>query len=52
MQRRLSLSGLGCIASVVTDADGKEIPSVRAFWFAWFAFYPDTEIFEVGSDED
>jgi hypothetical protein len=36
----------------VTDADGKEIPSVRAFWFAWFAFHPDTEIFEDGSDED
>ncbi len=26
--------------------DGKEIPSVTGFWFAWFAFHPDTLIYE------
>ncbi len=30
----------------ITQADGKtELPSVNLFWFAWYAFYPDTEIF-------
>lgn len=28
----------------VLDESGKEIPSVIAFWFAWFAFHPDTAI--------
>jgi hypothetical protein len=25
---------------------GEEIPSVIAFWFAWYAFYPETAVFE------
>lgn len=29
----------------VTDADGNELASTRAFWFAWFAFHPDTTVF-------
>lgn len=29
----------------VFDIHGKEIPGVRAFWFAWAAFHPRTEIF-------
>lgn len=29
----------------VLDADGEELPSVIAYWFAWYAFHPDTEIF-------
>lgn len=29
----------------VTDADGKPLPSVMAFWFAWYTFHPDTELF-------
>jgi hypothetical protein len=31
----------------VYDATGKEMPSVIAFWFAWFAFHADTEVFQV-----
>jgi hypothetical protein len=31
-------------ASVV-DEQGKPIPSVTAFWFAWYAFHPDTQVF-------
>ena len=27
------------------DSNGKEIPTVIVFWFAWYAFHPDTEIF-------
>lgn len=28
----------------VTDAAGKPLPSVMAFWFAWSAFHPDTQV--------
>ncbi|MEK9142905.1 MAG: DUF3179 domain-containing protein [Nitrospirota bacterium] len=31
-------------ASVV-DENGRPIPSVTAFWFAWYAFHPDTQVF-------
>lgn len=31
----------------VFDAQGREIPTVIAFWFAWFAFHPDTEIYHA-----
>jgi len=27
------------------DEQGKEIPTVMSFWFAWYAFHPDTKIF-------
>ena len=29
----------------VTDADGKPLPSVMAYWFAWYTFHPKTKIF-------
>lgn len=31
----------------LTDAQGKEIPTVIAFWFAWYAFNPETGVFEA-----
>ncbi len=30
----------------VLDAAGKPIPSIMAFWFAWYAFHPDTQVFK------
>lgn len=31
---------------VVVRADnGEEVPGVRAYWFAWQAFYPDTDLY-------
>ncbi|MCZ6798935.1 MAG: DUF3179 domain-containing (seleno)protein, partial [Nitrospirae bacterium] len=27
------------------DAVGKPLPSVMAFWFAWYAFHPETEVY-------
>jgi hypothetical protein len=30
----------------VLDAQGEEIPSLIVFWFAWFAFHPDTDWYE------
>jgi hypothetical protein len=29
------------------DARGQPLPSVMAFWFAWFAFHPQTEVLEA-----
>ena len=29
----------------VVKADGTEIPGVTLFWFAWYAFHPETEIY-------
>ncbi len=29
------------------DLDGKLLPAVRAFWFAWYGFYPDTQIYNA-----
>lgn len=31
----------------VTPGGLVEIPSIRAFWFAWYAFHPDGEVFQV-----
>lgn len=28
----------------VHDQNGREVPSVQAFWFAWQAFYPETQL--------
>ena len=33
--------------AVITDKEGKEVPSVVAFWFAWYTFHPDTKLFSV-----
>ena len=31
----------------VIKADGSEIPTTTVFWFAWYAFHPETEIYEA-----
>lgn len=31
--------------AVFTDESGKTIPSLRMYWFAWYAFHPGTELF-------
>lgn len=31
----------------ITGQDAAEIPSINSFWFAWFAFHPETEVFVV-----
>ncbi len=30
----------------IFDNKGVEIPTLNSFWFAWYAFHPDTEIFQ------
>tara|TARA_R110000850_G_scaffold117236_2_gene233595 strand:- start:1422 stop:2360 length:939 start_codon:yes stop_codon:yes gene_type:complete len=29
------------------DESGKLLPATRAFWFAWYTFHPETQIFET-----
>ena len=31
----------------VFDARGKEIPAITSFWFAWYAFHPETEVYRA-----
>ena len=31
----------------VTDSSGQAVAGLQGFWFAWFAFHPDTEIFKA-----
>ena len=31
----------------ITDSLGKELPSTLLYWFAWYAFYPDTTVFKA-----
>ena len=31
----------------ITDAGDQQVAGIQGFWFAWFAFHPDTEIFKA-----
>lgn len=33
--------------AVAVDARGNMLPGVIAFWFAWYAFHPDTEVYRA-----
>jgi hypothetical protein len=33
------------LVTVREQSTGKEVPVVSVYWFAWQAFYPDTELF-------
>lgn len=39
----------GGIVSVINAKTGKEIVKERLFWFAWYAFHPDTLLYSVES---
>jgi len=28
----------------ILDSNGNELPTLMAFWFAWYAFHPETDI--------
>jgi len=32
---------------MIKDASGNIVPSINTFWFAWYAFHPDTKIFKA-----
>jgi hypothetical protein len=31
----------------ITDAAGEQVATIEGFWFAWFAFHPETEVFDA-----
>ena len=31
----------------ISDAEGEAVAAIQGFWFAWFAFHPDTEVFKA-----
>jgi len=31
----------------ITDTTGEEVAGIQGYWFAWFAFHPDTEVFKA-----
>ena len=33
------------------DGQGRELPTLIAYWFAWYAFHPNTEVFRVGTSQ-
>lgn len=33
------------VAARAYDEAGQELPALTAFWFAWYAFHPETEVF-------
>ncbi|GAB3518952.1 DUF3179 domain-containing protein [Photobacterium alginatilyticum] len=32
----------------ISDSTGQQLSSTMLYWFAWYAFYPDTKIFKAG----
>ena len=32
----------------ITDGQGRAVAGIQGFWFAWFAFHPDTRVFKAG----
>jgi len=32
-------------AAIALDAQGEQLPAVTAYWFAWYAFHPDTRVY-------
>lgn len=36
----------------IEDEQGKPLPAVTAYWFAWYAFHPDTRVFKAQSKEN
>jgi len=31
----------------ITDSNGQQVAGIQGFWFAWFAFHPDTEVYKA-----
>jgi hypothetical protein len=39
-------------AAWAEDGAGKVLPAIRLYWFAWFAFHPDTAVFEAPASDN
>ena len=36
-------------SAYVLDSEGQQLPSVSAYWFAWFGFHPQTQIYRANN---
>jgi hypothetical protein len=34
-------------SATITNRQGQELPAMTTFWFAWFTFHPETEVYQV-----
>lgn len=34
-------------SATITNSQGQELPALTTFWFAWFTFHPETEVYQV-----
>ncbi len=34
-------------SAIITDSKGNPIPTIQAFWFAWFTFHPKTSLYQA-----
>ncbi|MGR5142250.1 DUF3179 domain-containing protein [Photobacterium sp. DNB23_23_1] len=39
------------LSAHITDSQGQNLPSTLLYWFAWYAFYPETEVFNTNLDK-
>ena len=35
----------------IFDEQGKDLPVVQAFWFAWYTFHPQTQVYTAEESE-
>ena len=35
----------------LTDESGEMVPAIQAYWFAWYAFHPDTAVFTAETED-
>ena len=45
-QLMIHFDGEECTARAY-DEKGRELPTLIAYWFAWYAFHPDSEVFRA-----
>jgi hypothetical protein len=34
-------------SAVIRNTKGNEVPSLATFWFAWYVFHPETEVYQM-----
>jgi hypothetical protein len=38
-------------SATITNRQGEELPSLTTFWFAWYAFHPETEVYNYNKEK-
>lgn len=33
--------------ATISDTSGNQVAAIEGFWFAWFAFHPETEVYSI-----